>query len=426
MQQELVSKKDIFIKNHKNGLWSVIKPRKDTEVVSLQVWFKVGSVYEKDNERGIAHFLEHMLFNGNDKYGYGEAEALIESLGGHINAATSKEYTYYYVNIAAPYWKEALDVLFHLTLRATLDPKMIEKEKPIVLEELYRAKDNPTTKLWWEFEKTVYKVSPFRHPIIGYEKTIKNFTRDMLLDFYKSFYQPRNATVVVVGNIDPLEVQKFIGETFAVEPSRPVPKRYIPNEPPQLKVREKNIYDPRLGENKSYTLIGWRIPPIGTLEDFDILVLSEILTGGRTSLLYEKLRETGVVYGINSYDFARSRDNLFVISSSQPPENIEKYRKKLFGILEELYETVDDETVERYKNRLINAEIFEKEEAENEAAFYGYSQTVAGKINYALYFFENIRKVQPEHIKLVLEKYILKKPYSIVSLLPQGEQSKGS
>jgi zinc protease len=227
---------------------------------------------------------------------------------------------------------------------------------------------------------------------------------------------------VVVGNIDPKEVQKFIEETFASEPSRPVPKRYIPNEPPQLKVREKTLTDSRIGEGKSYTLIGWRIPPIGTLEDFDILVLNEILTGGRTSLLYEKLRETGIVYAINSYDFARSRDNLFVISSSQHPENIGNYKKKLFEVLEELYETVNEETVERYKNRLINAEIFEKEEAENEAAFYGYSQTVAGKINYALYFFENIRKVQPEHIKLVLEKYILNKPYSVVSLLPEKNQ----
>jgi predicted Zn-dependent peptidase len=416
--QSFVDKKELLIKRHKNGLWSIIHPRKDTEVVSLQVWFKVGSVYERENERGIAHFLEHMLFNGNDKYAYGEAEALIESLGGHINAATSKEYTYYYVDIAAPYWKEGLDVLFHLTMRATLEEKMIEKEKPIVLEELYRAKDNPTTQLWWTFEKEVYKVSPFRHPIIGYEKTIKNFTRPMLLSFYQGFYQPKNATVVVVGNIDPLEVQKFIEETFASEPSKPIPKRYIPNEPPQLKVRSKTLTDPRIGKDKSYALIGWRIPPIGTLEDFDLLVLNEILTGGRSSILYTQLREKGIVYSVSSYDFARSRDNLFAISSSQHPDNIETFKKRLFEIFEEIYDTITDEEVERFKNRLINAELFEKEEPESEAVFFGYSQTVVGKINYALYFFENIRKVKAEHIRLVLEKYILNKPYTETFLLP--------
>ncbi len=418
VQNSPVAKRDLFIRHYKNGPWVIIKPREDTEVVSLQVWFKVGSVYERENERGIAHFLEHMLFNGNDKYAYGEAEALIESLGGYINAATSKEYTYYYVNIAAPYWKEALDVLFHLTMRATLEEKMIEKEKPIVLEELYRAKDNPTTQLWWTFEKEVYKVSPFRHPIIGYERTIKNFTRPMLLEFYKSFYQPRNATVVVVGKIDPEEVRKFIEETFVAEPSRPVPKRFIPEEPPQLKVRSKILKDPRIGDDKSYSLIGWRIPPLATLEDFDFLVLNEMLTGGRTSILYEKLRETGVVYGIASYDFERSRDNIFVVSASHHPDRIEEYKKKLLGIFEEIYDTVDDETVEKFKRRLINSEIFAKEEAESEAAFYGYAQTVAGKINYALYFFDNIKKVEPKHIKLVLEKYILNKPYTETFLLP--------
>ena len=415
---QLVDKKELLIRNFKNGLWTVIHPREDTEVVSLQVWFKVGSVYEKQNEKGIAHFLEHMLFNGNDKYKYGEAEALIESLGGHINAATSKEYTYYYVNIAAPYWREGLDVLFHLTMRATLDEKMIEKEKPIVLEELYRAKDNPTTQLWWTFEKEMYKVSPFRDPVIGYEKTIKGFTRDMLLSFYRSFYQPRNATVVVVGKVDPQEVLKFIEETFAGEPSRPVPKRFIPEEPPQLKVRSKTLTDPRIGEDKSYSLIGWRIPPLATLEDYDFLVLNEMLTGGRTSILYQKLREAGIVYGINSYDFERSRDNIFVLSASHHPSHIETYKKKLFETFEELYETVDEEMVEKYKKRLINSEIFAKEEPENEAAFYGYAQTVAGKINYALYFLDNIKKVEPKHIKLVLEKYILNKPYTETFLLP--------
>ena len=415
---QLVEKKDLLIRHYKNGLWLIVHPREDTEVVSLQVWFKVGSVYEKQNEKGIAHFLEHMLFNGNDKYGYGEAEALIESLGGHINAATSKEYTYYYVNIAAPYWREGLDVLFHLTMRATLDEKMIEKEKPIVLEELYRAKDNPTTQLWWTFEKEMYKVSPFRDPIIGYEKTIKGFTREMLLSFYRSFYQPRNATVVVVGKVDPQEVREFVEKTFAGEPSRPVPKRFIPEEPPQLKVRSKTLRDPRIGSDKSYSLIGWRIAPLATLEDYDILVLNEMLTGGRTSILYRKLREAGIVYAINSYDFERSRDNIFVVSASHHPDNIETYKKRLFEILQEIYETVDEDTVEKFKRRLINSEIFEKEEAENEAAFYGYSQTVAGKINYALYFFDNIKKVEPKHIKLVLEKYFLNKPYTETFLLP--------
>ncbi|HIP98224.1 MAG TPA: insulinase family protein [Aquifex aeolicus] len=418
MADGVVKKSDLVVRHYKNGLWVVIKPRKDTQVVSLQVWFKVGSVYEREKERGIAHFLEHMLFNGNDKYAYGEAEALIESLGGQINAATSKEYTYYYINIASPYWKEGLDVLFHLTMRATLEEKMIEKEKPIVLEELYRAKDNPLTLLWWGFEKEVYKVSPFRHPIIGYEQTIKNFTRDLLLEFYRSFYQPRNAAVVIVGNIDPKEVLEFIENTFVSEPSRPVPKRVIPEEPPQLKVRSKTLKDPRIGPDKCYSVIGWRIPPLATLEDYDILVLNEILSGGRTSLLYKKLRERGIVYGVNSYDFERSRDNIFVIFASMHPQNLELYKRELFKLLQELYDKLTQEELEKYKKRLINSEIFEKEEVENEASFYGYSLTVAGKLNYALYFFENIKKVEVKHIKQVLEKYILKKPYSEVTLLP--------
>jgi len=413
--------KRIEIRKFKNGLWSFVKPRPDTEVVSLQVWFRVGSAYEKDNERGLAHFLEHMVFNGNDKYKYGEAEALIESYGGILNAGTSKEYTYYYINIARPYWKIALDVLFHLTMRATLEEKMIEKEKPIVLEELYRDMDNPHVIHWWEFEKTVYKVSPFRFPIIGFEKTIKNFNRALLLNFYQKFYNPANACVVVVGNIEPKEVFQFIEETFGKEkPPKHFIKEEIPDEPPQLKIRKKTIKDSKVGKDKAYTLIGWRIPKIGTLDDYDFTVLLQILSEGRSSIFYKELREKGIVHSISAYDLARSKDNLLTIHADLSQDKLEIYNKKLFEIFENLYEEINEEMVEKAKTKLINSEIFQKEEVENEASFYGYAHTVAGKINYALYYIENIKKVQPIHIKNVLEKYILKKPYSEVLLLPEN------
>lgn len=107
-----------------NGAHLIVKRRDDTQAVALQVWFKVGSIYENYQEKGMAHFLEHMLFNGSEKYPYGEIDKRVESMGGNINAGTSKDYTFYHIEIAKPYWKEALELLYELT------------QKPLLLEDM--------------------------------------------------------------------------------------------------------------------------------------------------------------------------------------------------------------------------------------------------------------------------------------------------
>jgi len=144
----------------------------------------------------------------------------VESLGGNINAGTSKDFTYYHVEIAYPYWREALEVLYQLTMKALLKEEFLEKEKSIVIEELRRSKDNPTTVLWETFEKTAYKVSPYRFPVIGFEETVRKFTSDMVRNFYRNFYQPRNMALVIVGRVDPAEVEEVVAETFGRDPNR--------------------------------------------------------------------------------------------------------------------------------------------------------------------------------------------------------------
>ncbi|RUM29383.1 MAG: insulinase family protein, partial [Aquifex sp.] len=384
---QVLTAQELYIRDLPNGVKLIVKPREDTEAVALHVWFKVGSVYEKYDEKGMAHFLEHMLFNGTEKYKYGEIDRIIESLGGNINAGTSKDYTYYHVEIAYPYWKQALEVLYQLTMKATLNEEMIEKEKPIVIEELRRGKDNPTTVLWEEFEKLVYKVSPYRFPIIGFEETIRKFTREKLLKFYKSFYQPKNMAVVVVGKVNPKEVEEEVMKTFGREEGRPVPKVQIPTEPEQIGVRFKKLQDPRV--EKAYWIIGWRVPAIGKNEYKGLLVFSEILCGGRISVFYRELREKGLVYSISCGDMGRPRDNIFVITATFPPENYEKVKKRVFGLLKETYENLTDEQVEEAKMRIINSRLFEEERVENEAFDIGYSYTVVRDLDFYRFFEKN-------------------------------------
>ncbi|MDW8095521.1 MAG: pitrilysin family protein [Aquificaceae bacterium] len=400
-----------------NGVNLVVSKREDTQAVALHVWFRVGSAYEDYHQKGMAHFLEHMLFNGSEKYPYGQMDYIVEGLGGNINAGTSKEYTFYHITIAKPYWKEALEVLYQLTQKPLLLEDMVEKEKPIVIEELRRGKDSPTTLLWEEFEKLFYKVSPYRHPIIGYEETIQKFNRDMLLEFYKNFYQPRNMFIVVVGDVDHQEVHAEVLKTFGKERGQPVPKVDILPEPDKFENRQKVIKDKRV--ERAYWLIGWRAPSIGSKEYYALVVLDQILGNGRTSLFYRELREKGFVYGVSTGDFGRPKDNLFFISATLDEERFQEVKERTFELIRTLKERLTEEEVRKAKERIINAEAFAVERVEREAYYIGYALTVVGLLDYYKYFESNIRSVRREDVLRVLENYILSKPYSEVLMVKE-------
>ncbi len=401
-----------------NGAQLIVKEREDTEAVALHVWFRVGSIYEDYRQKGLAHFLEHMLFNGTEKYPYGEIDKIVESLGGNINAGTSKEYTFYHIEIARPYWKQALDILYQITQRPLLSQEMIEKEKPIVIEELRRGKDNPRSVLWEEFEKLSYKVSNYRHPIIGYEDTIKGFSRDMLLEFYRSYYQPRNMYIVVVGNVGAEEVREAVLETFGREDSRPVPRPDMLPEPEQLQSRFKRIEDPRL--DRAHWIIGWWAPSVGSKEYYALLVLDQILGSGRTSLFYRELRERGLVYGVSTGDMARPRDNLWVVSATFDPARYEEVKAKVFELLQELSQNLTEEEVQKAKERIINSTAFSTESVDSEAYYMGYALTVVGLLDYYKFFENNIRSVRKEDVLRVLRNYLLGRAYNEVLMVPKG------
>ncbi len=407
---------ELYIRDLPNGAKLIVKPRDDTSAVALHVWFRVGSVFERYDEKGMAHFLEHMLFNGSEKYPYGEIDRIVESLGGNINAGTSKDFTYYHVEIAYPYWKEALEVLYQLTMKPLLREEFLEKEKSIVIEELHRSKDNPTTVLWETFEKTAYKVSPYRFPVIGFEETIRKFTSRMVRDFYRNFYQPRNMALVIVGRVDPAEVEEVVAETFGREEGRPVPKVDIPSEPERVGVRSERIEDPRI--EKAYWMIGWNAPAIAKTDYYALLVLDEILGSGRTSIFYRELREKGFVYSYFSGDLGRPRDNFFVVSATFDPARYEEVKRRIFEILRETYETLTDEMVENAKERIVNGRIFEEEKVESEAYDIGYSYTVARDLNFYRYFEKNVRRVRRVDVLRVFERYLREDSYVEVLMLP--------
>ncbi|WP_245596343.1 M16 family metallopeptidase [Sulfurihydrogenibium subterraneum] len=411
------SKEKITIKKLKNGVSVIIKERKDTQAVAVQVWFGVGSVYEKDNERGLSHFLEHMLFNGTKYTKPGEIEFEVEKKGGSINAATSFDFTYYHIEIGNLFWKDALKYLYYMTTQPSLSDEMIAKEKPIVLEELNRHLDNPKSYLWDTYYKLAYKKTNYKHPVIGYRETIENYTPELVRNYFYSHYTSSNTTVVVVGNVNAEEVLKEINNTFSTVKGQYYKPPKVDLEDPQTEVRREDIYKPQI--TRAYVAIGWQAPSIRDKISPALTVLEEILLNGKSSVMYQELKEKGYVQSIMGGYMAHVGTSQFLFYFVADPDKVETAKAKIFEIIKNYQENgIPEEVIENAKKRIINREVFSREEVENDAESAGYAITTTGDIKYDLEFIQRIKKVRKEDIENYL-KTLKDNNYTEVRLLPE-------
>ena len=401
------------VKKLKNGITVAVKERRDLSSATVSVWVRTGAAYEKDDERGIAHFLEHMVFNGSENFPEGEADRVIEGVGGELNAATSYDYTYYYINLPAEHWETALSVLSDLTLKPLIDQKHVEKEIPIVLEEIARSKDSPHEVFTEEFLKKLYRRAPYRFPILGFEETVSSFTAEKVRKFYERFYTPGRIFVVVEGNVNGENVFEKVEEFFG-----------------NLK-REENSFSPQVEEEAlsggkftlkhpaveiPYVLVGWKLPPAGR-HDIYYDLLDSLLSLGRSSLLFRELRERGTVYSASSnYQNLKFGANFTVGATTEKPEEaIREIRELCRNVVE-----VDEEEFEVARKKLYRTELFGREVGEAEADSIGFALTVMEDIGYSTEFLKDLERVKLDQFREKLR--FLKEELLVGILLPETSQ----
>jgi len=383
------------VKTLSNGVKAVVKERPDLSSVTVSVWVKAGASYEREDERGIAHFLEHVIFNGSEGFPEGEADRIVEGVGGELNAATSYDYTYYYVNLPAEEWEVALSVLSDLTLRPLIDQKHVEKEIPIVLEEIVRSRDNPHEVFTEEFLKRLYRRAPYRFPILGFEETVRSFTSEKVRSFYERFYTPKRLTVVVEGNIKGESVLEKIEELFGNLKREEY--HFTPETENELCSNGKlTIKHPAV--ELPYVLLGWKLPPAGR-HDVYYDILDSLLSLGRSSLLFRELREKGIVFSASSnYQNLKFGANFTVGAVTEKPEEA---AEEILKLCRELSQIAEKE-FEVAKRKLYRTELFGREVGEAEADSLGFASTVMEDIGYSTEFLEDLKKAQlPQFLKAI-------------------------
>ncbi|MDP3787947.1 MAG: pitrilysin family protein [Candidatus Chromulinivorax sp.] len=202
-----------------NGLTILVCPRTDVSTVSVQLWYNVGSKHEKDGEHGIAHFIEHMIFKGTEKISETDIPFIANKLSGYCNAFTSYDYTAYVFDIPVANWDQVLPIMADCMSNCTLRQDHLNSELKAVIQEMKMGKDNYTRNLWFNMITNIFESHPYHYTVLGFKQDLWTISRESLLAFYKKYYTPDNAVMVVVGNVDSAEVHKKVKEAFGVIPA---------------------------------------------------------------------------------------------------------------------------------------------------------------------------------------------------------------
>jgi zinc protease len=402
-----------------NGLRVLTKEIKDTDVVALDIYVGAGSADENEENNGISHFIEHMLFKGTSKRQPGEASRLIESVGGHWNGATSRDFTHYYVVVPKRSFDLAIEYLADLIMNPLFDESELARERLVVLEEIRRSQDNPTSELWTLAYRTAFKSHPYRLPILGSKGVVEKIKRQEMLGWYHTHYVPNNMTLVICGDFKKREILSKVREAFSGFRARPLPQRVRASEP--LKGKMELVTEER-DISRTYMVISFFAPGIKSPRDvYAMDVLLYLLGRGRGSRLHQAIREQKQLASHIDASFLTQREpGIFIIYAISDYKKTDKLTEAIIHEIEKLRdELVSTEELHRAKSLLTSEYVFGNETALDLASTVGFYDAIAGSLDFARTYLDKIKQVTPEDISRVVRKYFNTENYTIILLKPR-------
>lgn len=403
-----------------NGMKFLVLEDKSIPNANMYLFWKVGSRNEVHGITGLSHFFEHMMFNGSKNFGPKEFDRFMEANGGSNNAYTSENVTVY----TDWFQKDALEPIFKLEsdriASLSIDPKMVESERGVVLSERSTGLENSNYRLIGELvQSTAFQEHPYMFPVIGFESDIKSWTQEDLENYFKTYYSPNNATVVVVGDVTLEQVKKMADQYMAPIPARGLPPKIRTVEPPQHGERRvtafKDIATPNI-------LMAYHVPETKHEDFYALDLLSSLLTSGNSSRLTKSLvMDSTLATNVSSFTDQSFDPSLLIIyaiaGNNVTAPDLEKAIDNQIDMV--IKNGVKDEELQKVKNQKL-------------MEFYHTLETINGKANslgsYDVFFgdykkmFEApdlYKKVTVEDIKRVAAKYFTDRNRTVGYLLPE-------
>ncbi|MEL0587062.1 MAG: pitrilysin family protein [Candidatus Thiodiazotropha sp. (ex. Lucinoma kazani)] len=407
-----------------NGMKVIVKQDRRAPIAVSQVWYKVGSSYEHGGITGVSHVLEHMMFKGTKQHPPGEFSRIIAANGGDENAFTGRDYTAYFQTMSS----DRLEVSFKLEAdrmrNLLLLPEEFKKEVEVVKEERrMRTEDKPQSLTYEQFLAGAYEASPYRIPVIGWMADLDALQVEDLQVWYRKWYAPNNATLVVVGDVQPDQViqlaQRHFGPLKPEQVAQPKPR----TEPGQRGGKRFTVKTPA---RQPYLILGYKTPVIGKAEQawepYALEMLAYVLDGGSSARLSNNLIRGSklAVAADTSYSaFSRLPGMLVIDAVPTPGTTTDTVEAALLKEIERFkQELVKEEEMERVRNQIIAAKVYEKDSVFYQAMLIGQMETVGLDWRLADEYVTHLKAVTAEQIKQVAEKYLVADNLSVAVLEP--------
>ena len=389
-----------------NGLEVVVVPDHRTPVITHMVWYKVGSAEEPAGKSGIAHFLEHLMFKGTEKNPAGKFSQTVATLGGQENAFTTTDYTAYFQRTAREHLKQLMEFEADRMTGLVLTDANVLPERDVVLEEYnMRVANSPDARLGEQVNAALYLNHPYGRPVIGWRQEIEALNREDALAFYRRFYTPNNAVLVITGDVTGGEVRPMVEETYGKVPRvTEIAPRVRPQEPPPTAVRQVTLADPRVGQpslQRSYLVPSYPKAKPGEAEALD--VLARVLGHGSTGRLYRALvvdkelaSNAGAWYQGSAVDMTR----FGVFATPQPGITFNDIEAALDRVIAEVAKDgITPEELDRARTRLIADAVYAQDNQASLARWYGVALTTGSTVQDVLSWPDRVRAVTADAVR---------------------------
>lgn len=401
-----------------NGQTVVVQEVKNNPIVTIDTWIKTGSIDEEDSNNGVAHFLEHLFFKGTKTHEPGEFDKILETKGAITNAATSKDFTHYYITIPSKDFDLAMDLHGDMILHPLIPRKEMEKERKVVLEEISKDLNSPTKIMQDNLNSMLYTTHPYKRKVIGRSDVIETITRDQVLSFYNKNYSPSNMVTVIIGDVDANHAIEKTKEAFNAEYKKQTKTIYT-KEAPLTKQQKKVEY---LDTESGYMVIGFRGTPIDDKDSYALDVLATILGDGRSSVLNQVLKEKKrIAFSVDAGNSTFRDDGIFYISANYEPSKCKIVQDTIFNEIEKIQKNgVTDDQLKLAKNIIERSTYYSRESITNIATEIGYTMALTNDIKFYDTYLDNIKNVSKEDVKKVAEKYLGINRSAVSIVLPKS------
>jgi zinc protease len=415
-----------------NGLKLIVREDHRAPTVAHMVWYRAGSMDEINGRTGVAHVLEHMMFKGTDKVKSGEFSRLVAAVGGRENAFTSRDYTAYFQQVEKSKLDEVIKLEADRMSNLNFDDAEFLKEIQVVMEERrLRTEDNPSSLLNESLMATAYMSSPYRHPVVGWMNDLQNMKASDARDWYRAWYKPNNATVVITGDVDAKKVLAIVEKYYGAVAAQELPARKPQVEPTQKGMKQVQV---KAAADSAQLAMAWKVPRLepGKLDDpepYALELLTAVLDGYDNARLNRVLvKQEKVVNDVGvGYDMVSRGPELFLISATMAKgKTVAQAEASIRKALDELKQKgILESELKRIKVRILSDQIYKRDSIFGQAMEIGSTEMAGFSWKDIDYMLERMQTITPEQVQAVAKKYLIDEGLTIAVLDPQARKAVG-